>query len=57
MCRYLITFTDGSTDAGMAVGTESEVFAYLSGPGMRSLVVTQCDDITWPSADECPVSY
>lgn len=57
MCTYTLTLTDGTTEAGLAAGTETEVFAYLSEGqvGIKALAVTQVDDLTWPGADECPM--
>jgi hypothetical protein len=55
MSRYEIVLTDGTVDAGIALGTPDEVYTYLaSTQSLKSLKVHSADDITWPTADECP---
>lgn len=58
MFKYTMTLADGTEFVGLATGTdERDVFTYLADGqrGVRSLTVTQADDLTWPSRDECPV--
>lgn len=56
--RYEMTWKDGMTEFGMAFGADERDVADYVTYGVREhlsrIHVAQDDDLTWPSADECP---
>lgn len=55
MSQVDITFENGTEAHYLAVGDPETVWCQTSKLYVRKLVVTQADDLTWPTADECPI--
>lgn len=56
MSQVDITFKNGTEAHYLAVGSPDDVFATLPREGVARVEVHSADDLTWPTADECPVN-
>lgn len=54
MSQVEITFENGTTKSYLAAGDPETVWCQTSKAYVKKLVVTQADDLTWPTAEECP---